>query len=367
MPGTVRIALFCLLCAALSACTQIPRPGPAQVAITEGRGDVAGFTMIPISGNNVQNYLVRKQSDSAGVAGLQGAPQILLASGDVLRIKISESKEGGLFAPLATGGTAFDNVLVDYRGTISLPYAGRVPVAGVSPLTVQTRIQQRLASVAFQPQVYVELMSDRNNTVLVSGEVKNPGRFSLLQGPMTMIDAISQAGGATKPPHQVDVVLRRGKNVERIPLSVVQGGNNRQLRPGDELVLELNAKVFNALGAVTQVGQVEFTKLYPTLLDALSQVGGLKNELASSTGVFVFRLREPKAWRDDQGQWHEGPAIFRFDMAKPEMFFMAQVFGVKPNDTIYVTNAPSIEWERAIRPIALGLGGINGAIALGQY
>jgi polysaccharide export outer membrane protein len=122
--------------------------------------------------------------------------------------------------------------------------------------------------------------------------------------------------------------------------------------------------VFNALGAVKKTGQVEFSKTNPTLLDALAQVGGLDNSNSSNTGVFVFRLREPKAWLDADNHWQEGPAIFKFDMSKPEMMFIAQVFAIRPDDTIYVTNAPAIEWIRSLAPIATTLSTIRGGIAL---
>jgi polysaccharide export outer membrane protein len=238
-------------------------------------------------------------------------------------------------------------------------------VAGLDPQKVEDRIRARLSAVAFEPQVYVELVADRGSSVLVGGEVKAPGRFSLMEGPLTLLDAVARAGGPALPPHQTDVVIRRGKSVKRIPLSTLQSGNNRQLRAGDEVVLEANTKVFNALGAVTKTGQVEFSKLNPSLLDALSQVGGLSNEFASNTGVFVFRMREHHAWKDESGNWRAGPVIFRFDMSKPETMFIAQAFGVKPDDTIYVTNAPTVEWERSLRPIATTIATVNGTVNFG--
>jgi polysaccharide export outer membrane protein len=350
----------------LAGCTGIPRAGPLEKSITEKSADLAGFTLIEMSADTVSNYRVESSSDAAGTAGVPGVPEISLSSGDVLRLKISETRDGGIFLPLASGGTTFDNVRVDHKGDITIPYVGRVKVAGLNLQQVEERLRSRLAGVTFEPQVYVELVSDRGSSILVSGEVKAPGRFSLLEGPLTLIDAIAKAGGPTKPAHQMDVIIRRGKTVSRTPLAIVQGGNNQQLRTGDELTLEINAKVFNALGAVKQTGQLEFSKLYPTLLDALAQLGGLDNTNSSSTGVFVFRLREPKAWLDADNKWQEGPVIFKFDMTKPEMMFIAQAFGVRPNDTIYVTNAPSVEWTRSLSPIAQTMSTIQGGISLGK-
>jgi polysaccharide export outer membrane protein len=348
-----------LIAPLLAGCAGIPRAGPSEKILLGKHDDIAGFTLIDMNGASVGPYRVQKRGHDGGTAGTATAGHVALSPGDLLNVTIAESKEGGLFAPLATGGTKFNRVRVDHRGTISLPYAGRVRVGGLEPAQAEQRIRGRLASVAFEPQVYVELLADPGNSVLITGLVKAPGRFSTIEGPMTIIDAISKAGGASKEPHLVDVLIRRGKSVKRIPLQAVYNGQNRQLQRGDELVLESNLKVFNALGAVTMKGQVEFPEDNPTLLDALSKVGGLDNQVSSATGVFVFRLNEPHAWRDEQDRWHADQVIFRFDMSRPEMFFITGVFGVKPNDTIYVTNAPSVEWERAIRPIAQTIGTIS--------
>lgn len=311
---------------------------------------------------NVRNYVVVRASDSAGTAGIPQAPRISLSAGDVLRIKIAESKAGGLFAPLATGGTPFEQVRVDDKGTISLPYTGRVKVLGLDTQQVEDRLRARLAGVAFEPQVFVELVSGRAASVLVSGEVRNPGRFSMLEGPLTLIDAINRAGGAVRPPHQVDVVIRRGNKVIRVSLATVQGGRNQELQPGDEVILEADTKTFNALGAVNKTGQMEFSKPDPTLLDALAQAGGLLDATASTTGVFVFRLSEARAWQGENGQWQAGPVIFKFNMSKPETLFLAQVFGMRPDDTIYVTNAPAVEWVKALTPIALTLSMVRNGV-----
>jgi polysaccharide export outer membrane protein len=348
-----RIGVCIGMVALLGACAGIPRAGPGEKNILNAQDDVAGFTLIDMNAHSVGHYRANKRGLHAGTGGTATSGMVVLSPGDVLNVTIAESKEGGLFAPLATGGTPFQRVRVDHRGTVSLPYAGRVKVGGLEPQQAEGRIRSRLASVAFEPQVYVELVADPGNSVLVTGLVKTPGRFSTLDGPMTLIDAIGRAGGPAKDAHLVDVVIRRGKSVNRLPLQKVYNGHNKRLHRGDEVVLEANLKVFNALGAVTQKGQVEFPEDHPTLMDALSKVGGLDNTVSSATGVFVFRLHEPYAWKDEQGRWHADQAIFRFDMSKPEMFFIAGVFGIKPDDTIYVTNAPSIEWERAIRPIAI--------------
>ena len=360
--GVVRGVAVAVLLALVTAC--VPRSGPAEMAITRQDSDLAGFTLIKMQASDVANYGVLAAPDQAGAASVPPVPRTTLSSGDVLRVRISETKDGSVFAPLAGGGTSFDNVRIDYKGTISLPYVGRIKVAGLEPAAVQTAIAKRLEGVTVEPQVYVEIISDRGSSVLVSGEVKNPGRFSMLEGPLTLIDAIARAGGSTQPPYQVDVVIRHGKSVRRMSLENVLNGNNQQLQPGDEITLERETKVFNALGALQKTGQIDFPKSNPSLMDALAQAGGLSDTKANNQGVFVFRLKEAKAWRDADNLWHEGPVIFQFDMSKPEMMFVAQAFGVKSGDTVYVTNAPSVEWMQAVAPIAVTIAAVRGALGV---
>lgn len=346
----------------LSGCA-IARGGPGEKSITQKSADLAGFTLIEMAAAKVPNYRVAQAGDEGGAAGVPAPPPISLSPGDILRIRISETREGGIFAPLATGGTTFDNVRVDNKGVISVPYVGRVKVAGLDPQRIEDRLRARLAGVTFEPQVYVEILSDRGSSVLVSGEVKAAGRFSMLEGPLTLVDAIAKAGGASGAPHQFDVVIRRGHAVRRISLLSVLNGSNQQLRAGDEVTLVANAKVFNALGAVQKTGQSPFQTPNPSLMDALAQVGGLSPNQASNTGVFVFRLREPKAWLDADNKWQEGPVIFKFDFSKPETLFVAQAFGIRSDDTIYVTTAPAIEWVRRLQPLAVTLATIRSGIS----
>jgi polysaccharide export outer membrane protein len=358
--GTLRRVLVSITLLLLAGC--IARSGPSENAITRESTDLAGFTLIEMNAQRVANYRVQPATDAAGTPGVPPAPPTSLSSGDVMKIHISETTGGSIFAPLASGGSSFDSVRVDHKGTISLPYVGRIKVAGLDPPQVEAAIRKRLEGIAVDPQVYVQLVADRGSSVLVSGEVRSPGRFSMLDGPLTLVDAIARAGGSTLPPYQVDVVIRRGSAVRRIPLERVLNGNNQQLRAGDEVTLERDAKVFNALGALTKTGQIEFPKSNPSLMDALAQAGGLLDTRANNTGVFVFRLNEPKAWRDVDGKWRQGQAVFQFDMSRPETIFIAQAFGIRNDDTIYVTNAPAVEWVRTLEPIAITLATVRSSI-----
>ena len=331
------------------------------MAITAKSSELAGFTLINVTAENVSTYRIVETGDSAGTGGIPGTPRITLSAGDMIRVRVSESAPGGLFAPVALGGTTFDNLRLDHDGTITMPYAGKINASRLEPARLAERIRARLTGVTFDPQVYVELISDRGSSVLISGDVKAPGRFSMLDGPSTIIDIINKAGGPAHPSHEEDVVVRRGSKVQRVGLDTIMNGRNVQLQAADEITLVPHLKVFNALGALNKTGQMEFPQAKLTLQDAISIAGGLSDLKASNKGVFVFRLREPHAWLDADNRWQEGPVIFQFDMSKPETMFLAQAFGMRQDDTVYVTIAPAIEWIKTLAPIAVTLSTIKSA------
>lgn len=344
---TRRAAVLGLL-GAVAGCSTIPGGAPIMNGQAEPP-DTVSYSTVDLDEAIVGQFEISEKIPHSGRTAGPTNPRVALAPGDLLRISISEAKDGGLFAPLSTGGTIFPNVRVDHAGTISLPHAGRVQAGGLDTTTLEQRIKSRLAGKSVDPEVYVELGADRNHSVLVSGEVKTPGRFSLLEGPLSVIDGVNRSGGLIIPSHQVDAVIRRGGRVIKLPYSQVLAGANMPLYRGDELILEANYKRFNALGAITKAGQYDFLKTHQNLLDSLGQVGGLADLTANRTGVFLFRNHE--TWTGADGQRVSGPVVFRLDLTKPSSVFVARRFGMKPGDTIFVTNAPAVEWERIIRPL----------------
>jgi len=82
-----------------------------------------------------------------------------------------------------------------------------------------------------------------------------------------------------------------------------------------------------------------------TLLEALGQVGGLSDERANKTGVFLFRMG------DIQGNPGARARVFRLDLNQPVSIFVAQQFGVQPGDVVFVANAPLYEYNKILNAI----------------
>lgn len=99
---------------------------------------------------------------------------------------------------------------------------------------------------------------------------------------------------------------------------------------------------FVAMGAVAEPGLKDLPSQNTSLLDALGSVGGLREANANPEGVFVFRMGNGKQAR---------PTVLRLNMRDPAAIFYARQIAIKPDDTIYVTNAAVYEWQKIIAPV----------------
>jgi len=207
-----------------------------------------------------------------------------------------------------------------------------------------------LAGKAQDPQVIVEFVADRTHTIMISGDIKNPGRVSILEGVRSVVDAINRAGGPTggqnSGPNQLQVVVRRqGQVILTAQWSELLAGGDIAIQKGDEIVIRPNSRVFTVLGAVMKSGNVEMTKHNLSLIEALGSVGGLNDIQANKTGVYVFRMA------DLQNNPAARARVFRLDLLQPVSMFVGQQFGLQPRDVVYVTNAPLYEYDKILTSI----------------
>jgi len=324
--------------------------GPSIRAITSNAG-TQHYTVVDLSASTITPYMRAPQQPYTPVVALPEIPDIQLMPGDTLRVMVADSAlEGALFAPLAAGGTVFERVRVDRQGNISLPYLGQQHVRGKPLTAVEAQLRQALRRFASDPQVHVTITSDLSGSVLVAGAVKSPGRFSSLQGPLTLLDVINEAGGPLLEPHLITVVVRTGNTVYHFNYDELLAGRNQVVPPNAEIVLERARKRFVAMGAVVQPGLHDLPSNNPSLLEVLGVVGGLNEAKSDASGVFVFRLHDTPQQDDGHGP-QPSAEVFRLNLKDPAAMFLARKFLVQPEDAIYVTNATVYEWQKIISPI----------------
>lgn len=340
----IRAGATVALVATLGGCGILSGAGPYSASITTGSSE-SNYDLIDLDSTTIAPYTRPAPPEPLSSVSKLATGNVYLIPGDVIALMISDSAEqGALFAPLSAGGTVFPKLRVDAGGRISVPYAGSLKVSGMTLPQVEEAVRQRLKGKTVDVQVHAELVGDLSGSVLVAGGVKAPGRFSTLQGPLTLLDAINMAGGPVLEPHLVNVVVRTGQKVYTYRYEDLLEGKNQPVPPRSEIVVERARQRFVAMGSVKTPGLHDLPSAKPSLLETLGVVGGLDEARADPTGVFVFRLGE-----DSSGRPHA--KVFRLNMRNPESIFLARQFLVHPEDAIYVTNAAVYEWQKIITPI----------------
>ena len=137
--------------------------------------------------------------------------------------------------------TLTQEVRVTTSGHITYPLLGRVQASGLSVTELEDSIRRALAKDYIRdPQVKVFVKEFSN--IFVFGQVKDPGPY-LFKGGMTILQAITTAGGFTKiaNPRKVRVVRTHDgdREVINVNVSEITKGEKEDLilRPGDTVVV----------------------------------------------------------------------------------------------------------------------------------
>jgi polysaccharide export outer membrane protein len=137
------------------------------------------------------------------------------------------------------------SVPVRSDGKISLPLAGEVQAAGMTPLKLEQDIASKLKNYISEPEVTVIVQQINSQKFNILGMVSKPGSYSLTNS-STVLDAIALAGGFRDFAKQKSVyVLRQNSDgtQSRMPFNykeVVKGKNSAQnvkLQPNDTIVV----------------------------------------------------------------------------------------------------------------------------------
>ena len=342
---------------AVAGCSILPGNGPWMGGAQGTSTEALPFDVIDLTPTTIAAYRQPESVDRPSItSSLSAGGRVSVAPGDALKVRVFEPYEGSIFPTIQKPGADFGVQRVTDDGTINIPFVGTVRVVGLDLVQIERRIAQQVkdGGKATDPQVIVEFVADRTHTVMVSGDVKNPGRVSVLEGVRSVVEAINRAGGPVGGggtsggggPTQVEVVVRRhGQVILTAQFSELLAGGDIGIQKGDEIVVRPNSQVFTVLGAVVKSGNVPMTKHNLSLLEALGQVGGLNDIQANKTGVYVFRLGDLKNNPSARAR------VFRLDLLQPVSIFVAQQFGMQARDVVYVSNAPLYEYDKVLTSI----------------
>jgi polysaccharide export outer membrane protein len=132
--------------------------------------------------------------------------------------------------------------MVRSDGKITVGLIGEVAAAGETPEKLSKEIADRLKAGGYllNPKVTVSVQQINSKNFFIQGEVNKPGRYSLIV-PMTVLEALVNAGGFRDFANKKDIRIIRGDKQFKFNYNQVIKGKNRDqniyLMPGDLIVV----------------------------------------------------------------------------------------------------------------------------------
>lgn len=191
---------------------------------------------------------------------------------------------------------------VDTDGTISMPYLSRVQLAGLSLAEAQDKITTLLkAGFIRNPQVRIEVDQFKARNVLVTGEVRTPGKVTLPGTTMSLLEALALAGSPTQNASNDVLVMHPPKPGEKAPEPIMVNRKDLELgKVGRDLVLQdgdiVNvpvAKRFYISGFIKNPGSFVLDT-GTTVAQAIILAGGL-NDRGSDRRITIIRSEGGKS------------------------------------------------------------------------
>ncbi|WP_322013614.1 polysaccharide biosynthesis/export family protein [Paraburkholderia sp. J12] len=353
--------------AMLGGCAGIPTSGPsgAQIERAGESSNVSGIQIVDITDEVARKLITeRDNSDFSGALGSSAAFQQQFGIGDTIEVSIWEAPPALLFgggqinaegAPGTAHVTVLPDLVIDGHGNISVPFAGTLMAAGLTPGELQRDIAGRLRGMAHDPQVLVKLSKNVTSYVTVVGDVTASSRMQLTARGERLLDALAAAGGVRQPVDKITIQVTRGSKVVSMPLSTVirDPRQNIPLHAGDVVTALFQPYSFTVLGATGKNEEVNFEAQGITLAQALARSGGLDDSRSDVRGVFIFRFEDADAlnWPVTPVRTTADgkvPVIYRVNLRDPNSLFVTQSFMMDNRDMLYVSNAPVTEIQKVL-------------------
>lgn len=353
------MALF-VLAFAVSSCG-LPRVGPSKREIFAGSVQKKGNAyIISVNDRVVQ---ATAAADPVGFdsgflnAGKIGADTI--RPGDTLLVTVYENVDDGLFGTAGTPATLTE-LQVDQTGHIFIPYVGRIRAAGNSPEGLRKIVTRKLAPQTPEPQIIMQRAAGDGSTISILGSGAQ-GVYPIEASTSTLSTMIAAAGGISTEPENTRVTVIRNSHKGTVWLEDLYRDNKQDiaLRPGDRILIQEDKRRFTAMGATGAQSLVEFPKPTMSAIEAIAFLGGLNSSLADPTGIFIFRDETAEFSNKVLGRSDfETPKRFAYvlDLTEPTGVFLGRDFQIRDGDTIYVTEAPYVQWTKTLSVLTSSVG-----------
>lgn len=245
-------------------------------------------------------------------------------------------------------------VIVDDKGEIYMPYVGPLPVAGMTTHEIRTILTDKLSAFIRRPQVDVKVLAFRSKKIYVSGEVKNPSMCNITDVPMTLADAIHQAGGLLPSADDSIIRLTRGSRTWTLDyhaaLASGSGLGRIILKDGDSLfVPNRQDEPVYMLGELARPGITPRHHGRLSLARAITDTGGISGTNSDARSIYVIRQAARSGEVD----------VFHLDARNPTSMVLADSFPLRARDVVYVDAGTLVRFSRVMSLVLPTVQAIN--------
>ncbi|MBN8293472.1 polysaccharide export protein [Rhodobacter sp. NTK016B] len=340
-----RFAALMLIPALIAGCS-MPRGAALQQEVLRGADDpelgVQVFEVTRASMDVLQDWPLGTSALRNNWTTASAAPTArIIRAGDLLSISIWDSQPDSLLTTTEQRMVSMNEVPVSASGRVFVPYVGELRVAGMSSEMARRTIQQEMLSIVPDGQVQLSVTPGAGNTIDVVTGVARPGRLQLPEISPTILSVIAEAGGISATLRNPLVRLNRAGVAYAIPAQELfaNPAYDIQMRGGDRVLVEEDQRSYIMLGASGRQDVVYFEREEVTVLDAISNNGGLSQARANLQGVLVLREYPSSVVRPDGPYPHEEEVVFTFDLTSADGLFAADRFQVHSGDVILATES----------------------------
>ena len=204
----------------------------------------------------------------------------VLDFGDVLRIQLLGQQD------------SIDSYQLARNGSINLPDIGQINLAGLSLGEASKLIKSKVNQAYIGTDSFTSLENIRDVSVLLAGDVFNPGIYTL-NGSSNMLHALNVAGGiGVYGSYRNIKLIRNNKVIETLDIyDILIGGKYssiNRLRSGDIIFVDPRKNVITLEGAFKRLSKYELLA-QENLSDAIKYANGLTVD-ADLDNIFLYRV-----------------------------------------------------------------------------